>query len=182
MRFCGPATWLFILAAPVAAGEPKADPAAPVKARQHVLSIAGDNNITFRAEAGLDPAKVEYRGGGLNISSRRRNGQEVEADAASASQETRSKASRTAKKIKKASADDEPAPKVASAVDIAIHAAEMDFLQNGQTVVQSRISRAKFQGRFMPDAPVLSVSFREAPPPLQDLFETIRRHRGFGAS
>ena len=150
---------------------PRPDPAAPVKARQHVLSIAGDNNITFRAEAGLDPAKVEYRAR-IEYLVKTRNGQEVEADAASASKKkTRSKASRTAKKIKKAAADDEPAPKVASAVDIAIHAAEMDFLQNGQTVVQSRISRARFQGRFMPDAPVLSVSFREAPPPLQDLLK-----------
>ena len=78
---------------------------------------------------------------------------------------------RTAKKVKKADTDDEPAPIVASAVDIAIHAAEMDFLQNGQTVVQSRITRARFQGRLMPDAPVLNVAYREAPPVLQDLLK-----------
>ena len=47
----------------------------------------------------------------------------------------------------------------------------MDFLQNGQTVVQSRITRARFQGRLMPDAPVLSVDYQEAPPPLQDLLK-----------
>ena len=33
------------------------------------------------------------------------------------------------------------------------------------------MTRAGFQGRLMPDAPVLSVEYRNAPPPLQDLLK-----------
>ena len=163
--------WLLVLSAPSTLLGSEQDKAAPVKPRQHLLTIEGENNVTFVPAAGLNPAKVEYRAR-IEYLVKTRSGQEIEADAKAASKKkTRSKPARTAKKSKKAGADDEPPPTVASAVDIAIHAAEMDFLQNGQTVVQSRITRAGFQGRFMPDAPVLSVEYRNAPPPLQDLLK-----------
>ena len=159
MPFRSTISWLFVFAAPLAAFGSEQETAAPVKPRQHLLTIEGENNVTFVPAAGLDPFKIEYRAR-IEYLVKTRSGQEVEADSSSNSaskKKTRSKAARAAKKGKKADADDEPAPTVASAVDIAIHAAEMDFLQNGQTVVQSRITRARFQGRFMPDAPVLSV-------------------------
>ena len=163
--------WLLILAAPLTAFGSEQEKPAPVKPRQHLLTIEGENNVTFVPAAGLNPASVEYRAR-IEYLVKTRSGQEIEAEAKAASKKkTRSKPRRTAKKTKKADADDEPPPTVASAVDIAIHAAEMDFLQNGQTVVQSRITRAGFQGRFMPDAPVLSVDYRNAPPPLQDLLK-----------
>ncbi len=165
MRSRSTMTLLFVLAAPLVALGSQPETGAPVKPRQHLLTIEGENNVTFVPAAGLDPFKVEYRAR-IEYLVKKRTGQEVEADAPSTStskKKTRSKATRAAKKVKKAGADDEPLATVVSAVDLAIHAAEMDFLQNGQTVVQSRITRARFQGRFMPDAPVLSVNYREAP-------------------
>jgi hypothetical protein len=173
MRFRGTITmtWFFILAAPLVAFGSEPDSGTPVKPRQHVLTIEGENNVTFRAAAGLEPAKVEYRAR-IEYFVKTRTGKEVEGENKTAGKKkARSKALRTAKKVKKVDADDEPSPTVASAVDIAIHAAEMDFLQNGQTVVQSRITRGRFQGRFQPDAPVLSVDYKLAPPPLQDLLK-----------
>jgi hypothetical protein len=163
--------WLLLLSAPLTVFGSEQEKAAPSKPRQHLLTIEGENNVTFVPAAGLNPAKVEYRAR-IEYFVKTRSGQEVEADSRSASKKkTRSKPARTAKRIKKSDADDEPPPTVASAVDIAIHAAEMDFLQNGQTVVQSRITRAGFQGRLMPDAPVLSVDYRSAPPLLRDLLK-----------
>ncbi len=171
MLFRGTIAWFFILIAPLAACGSEQDKAAPTKPRQHVLTIEGENNVTFVPRAGLDPASVEYRAR-IEYLVKTRSGQEVEAEAKAASKKkTRSKPARTAKKSKKTDADDEPPASVASAVDIAIHAAEMDFLQNGQTVVQSRMTRAGFQGRLMPEAPVLSVDYRSAPPMLQDLLK-----------
>ncbi len=171
MHFSRLMTGLFILGAPLAVLGSEQDAGTPNKPRQHVLSIEGENNISFRAAAALEPAKIEYRAR-IEYLVKTRNAQQIEADSKSANKKkSRTSRARTSKKVKKAGDEDEPEPTVASAVDIAIHAAEMDFLQNGQTLVQSRISRARFQGRFMPDAPVLSVNYREAPPPLQDLLK-----------
>jgi hypothetical protein len=171
MLFRGTIAWFFILIAPLTSCGSEQDKAAPTKPRQHVLTIEGENNVTFVPRAGLDPATVEYRAR-IEYLVKTRSGQEVEAEAkAAGKKKTRGKPARTAKKSKKIDADDEPAATVASAVDIAIHAAEMDFLQNGQTVVQSRMTRAGFQGRLMPEAPVLTVDYRSAPPMLQDLLK-----------
>jgi hypothetical protein len=163
MRFFRSAmTWLFLVAAPMAAFGSEPGAGTPVKPRQHLLTIEGENHVTFVPAAGLDPRKVEYRAR-IEYLVKTRTGKEVEADTSSTAskKKTRSKGTRAAKKLKKADLDDEPAPNVASAVDLAVHAAEMDFLQNGETVVQSRITRARFEGRFMPEAPVLSVNYRE---------------------
>lgn len=170
MRLRSAMGWLCVYAAPIVAFGDEPEKSAPAAPRQHVLTIEGENNVTFAPAAGLNPFKVEYRAR-IEYLVKTRTGQELEADTTTASKKkARSKAARTAKNSKKKDAD-EPPPTVAWAVDIALHAAEMDFLQNGQTVVQSRISRARFQGRFMPDAPVLSVTYREAPPALQDLLK-----------
>ena len=173
--------WLFFLATPIVALGPEPDKTAPVPARQHLLTIEGENDITFAPAAGLNSSKLEYRAR-IEYVVKTRTGDELEGDAGTTSKKkTKSKATRTARKAKKAEVDDEPPPTVASAVDIAIHAAEMDFLQNGQTVVQSRISRSRFQGRFSPDAglePRLSGSTPSAP----GSAETLRRHGRLGVA
>ena len=171
MNFRRTMLWLFVFSAPLTVFGSEQEKAPPSKPRQHLLTIEGENNVTFVPAAGLEPATVEYRAR-IEYLVKTRSGQEVEAETKAASKKkTRGKLARTAKKSKKADADDEPPPTVASAVDIAIHAAEMDFLQNGETVVQSRMTRAGFQGRLMPDTPVLTVDFRNAPPPFQDLLK-----------
>jgi hypothetical protein len=171
MRFPSPMGWLFFLATPLVAFGSEPQKLAPAPARQHVLTIEGENDITFAPAANINPSKLEYRAR-IEYLVKTRTSDELDADAGSTSKKkTKSKSPRTARKAKKADLDDEPAPTVASAVDIAIHAAEMDFLQNGQTVVQSRITRSRFQGRFMPNAPVLNVAYREAPQALQELLK-----------
>jgi hypothetical protein len=163
--------WLCIGAAPIVAFGSEPDEPAPAPPKQHVLTIEGENNVTFAPVAGRNPTELQYRAR-IEYLVKSRTAQELD-DAsmlAPSKKKARSKPARSAGRSKKKDPD-EPAPEVASAVDIAIHAAELDFLQNGQTVVQSRISRARFQGRFMPEAPVLNVAYREAPPALQDLLK-----------
>ena len=53
--------YLLMLPAPLAAGGSQQEKATPSKPRQHLLTIEGENNVTFVLAAGLDPAKVEYR-------------------------------------------------------------------------------------------------------------------------
>jgi hypothetical protein len=109
------------------------------------------------AAVGQNPATVEYQAR-IEYLVKTRTAEELKGDktVAAITKKGRNKSTRGAKKAKKADGDGEPGS-VSSAVDIAIHAAEMDFLQNGQTVVQSRITRDRFQGRLMPEMPVLTV-------------------------
>ena len=137
--------WLFFLAAPIVAFGSEPEKTAPASARQHVLTIEGENDITFAPAAGLNPSKVEYRAR-IEYLVKTRTGQELEADAGTTSKKkTRSKATRTAQERPRRPNQRTTSPAASPSrprVDIAIHAAEMDFLQNGQTVVQSRISPA----------------------------------------
>ena len=177
MRFRSTMGWLCVVATPLVAAASKPDETTPVKPRQYILTIEGENDVAFVPAAGLDPLKVEYRAR-IEYLVKTRTGQEIAAETAAAGKKkSRSKPARTAKKAKKTADDDEPPPAVASAVDVAIHAAEMDFLQDGQTVVQSRISRSRFQGRFLPDAPVLSVAYRDAAPHAPGPAQAFRCHR-----
>ena len=61
MRFASPLPWLSLLAAPLAVLGSEQDSGTPAKPGKHVLTIEGENNISFRAAAALEPAKVEYR-------------------------------------------------------------------------------------------------------------------------
>ncbi len=154
----------------VVAGGAQPEPTTPAPPRRHVLTIEGENIVTFLPVVGLRPSQVEYQARiEYLVKTRTRLDDEATSENTS-KKKTRSKAKRPADKTRK-QRNDAASALVASAVDVAIHGTEMEFRQNGQVVVQSRISRARFQGRFLPTNPVLSVSYRDAPPALQELLK-----------
>lgn len=137
---------------------------------QHLLTIEGQNTVSFVPQAGMNPSKLDYQARVEYIVNTR---SVIEADAkggASVKKKTGRRSTGTAGRTRK-SEDAEARPKVAGAVDVSVHSAEIRFQQNGQAVVESRISRARFQGRLQPNAPILRVSFNEAPPALQEMLK-----------
>ncbi len=138
--------------------------------RQHLLTIEGENTVTFVPQAGLNPRRIDYHARVEYLVNTRSTGEAktaAEADGKNTS-EHQTAGSPEATRQKKAS---KAALKVAGAVDITLHSTEMRLRQNDQVVVESRISRTRFQGRLQPDAPVLTVSYKEAPPALELLLK-----------
>jgi len=164
------AQWLFILPSLViAAGAMGAAGSLP-PGRQHVLTIEAENTIRFRDELGLGPRQIDYRARVEYIVNTRERLEAETKPATSVKKKAGRAASSTRKKVK-TQGGGETAPRIAGAVDVAVHATEMKFRQNGQMVVESRVSRNRFQGRFQPDAPVLSVTYNQAPPMLQEMLK-----------
>src|SRR5205814_1158500 len=138
--------------------------------RPHLLTIEGENTVTFLPEVRPNPFRIDYRAR-VEYLVNTRSGVEAEAKGVGAvKKKTGRKTVGGADPVKRKRGG-QTESNVAGAVDVVVHSAEMKFRQNGQTVVESRISRARFQGRFQPDAPVLSVSYNEAPPGLQELLK-----------
>jgi hypothetical protein len=144
--------------------------------RQHRLTIEGENNLTFLPQLGLPPLKVDYKakveyiidtrlGKGPKAASTEPSSEEV------AEKKPVAKAGGSSSRAK-AKKGENPASKVSGAVDLSLHSTEMNFRQNGLSVVEARMSRARFQGRLLPDAPVLNVSMNEAPPRLQEILKS----------
>jgi len=172
MRLRTAARWLVISASMITGPEAKPGAGSLPPGRQHLLTIEGDNTITFVPQAGLDPFKIDYRARVEYIVDTRSVGEAVANGEGAARKKAGRKAAVAAAKATRKDGDG-PAVKVAGAVDVSVHSAEMRSRQNGQTVVESRMSRSRFQGRIQPDAPVMSVSSNEAPPRLQALLGTF---------
>ncbi len=139
--------------------------------RPYVLTIKGDNTVTFEPATGLAPLPIDYKASIEYLVNSRKiepGGPKGKAVRKPTGRGRSGRAGRVEKK-----ADDDGAPKVSGAVDIAVHSAEMAFRQNQQMVVQSRVSRARFQGRFLPEAPILTVGYNQAPPALQEVLKTF---------
>jgi hypothetical protein len=166
------ARWL-IMAVPVivaAGAKPGASSLPP--GRQHLLTFEGDNTITFVPQANLNPFKIDYRAR-IEYIVDTRIGEEALARTEST---VKKKASRkTVSPGVKAKRKDASgaAVKVDGVVDVSLHSSEMKFRQKGQAVMESRMSRSRFQGRIQPDAPILSVSANEAPPRLQEVLKSF---------
>ncbi len=138
--------------------------------RQHLLTIEGTNTVTFVPQARVDPYRIEYRARVEYLVNTRGSGEAnlvTEGDGKAATERTTTGAPDAIKRKKGSRAGS----KVTGSVDIALHSTEMRFKQNDQVVLESRISRARFQGRFQPDAPVLTVSYKQAPPALELLLK-----------
>ena len=150
----------------------RAGEGAPVKPRQHVLTIEGENNVTFAPAAGLNPYKVEYRAR-IEYLVKTRTGQELEADSKHDQQEEdpeqgrRGRRRRSRRQTPTTSRRPPSPPRLISRS----MPPRWTSCRTARRWCSRRISRARFQGRFMPDAPVLSVAYREAPPMLQDLLK-----------
>ena len=138
--------------------------------QEYLLTIQGENTITFvpLPQGRLDPLKIDYE---AEIS--------YFVDTRTAEDE---KAGDTAKKKKPATRKSnsnvgksraEPTVTATSALDVLIHSANSRFRQNGTVMLESKISRASFQGRLLPDAPVVGVTANNAPPQLQAILRTF---------
>lgn len=155
----------------IVAAAPRAALAGLPPGRPYVLTIKGDSTITFVPEAGLAPLPIDYKARVEYLV----NSRSIEATAA------REPSSRKKMRRKGSSRGDHAQPRPSSddgnrpsaAVDLALHSAEITLRHRGQVVVQSRINRARFQGRLLPDAPILNVSYNQAPPRLQQVLATF---------
>jgi hypothetical protein len=139
--------------------------------RPYVLTIKGENTVTFVPETGLAPLPIDYKAS-IEYLVQTRDIEPGSPKGVAARKKPGRRAARgSGREPKEGDADD--TPRAAGAVDLAVHSAEMALRRNAQMVLQTRISRARFQGRLLPDAPVLSVTYNQAPPPLQELLKTF---------
>lgn len=145
--------------------------AADPPGKPYVLGIEGDSTVTFVPQANLPPVTIDYKAE-VAYFVNTRTGEEAQAKAESVAQRRTAKKG-SAKTKARAKAVETPEEKVESTVELAIHGSETVFRQNGQAVLESRISRRGFEGRLRPDAPALSVSAAEAPPQLQDVLRAF---------
>ena len=142
--------------------------------RQHRLTIEGTSTVTFLPQAGLPPLNFDYKARVEYIIDTRL-GKEPSPSTLTSTEEVvekkapvKSGGSSARARAKKA---ENPAMKVSGAVDLSLHSTEMNFRQDGRSVLETRMSRSRFQGRLQPDAPVLNVSSNEAPPRLQEILK-----------
>jgi hypothetical protein len=152
----------FSAASTASAAAPAAD-ARPAP-RPHVLTIEGQNTVTFVPAAGLDPIPIDYRAR-VEYRVYVRTDLDAEPTGRGTSKKNTRRKPATSTRPNQGRAD---GAKAVAGIGVAMHAVEIRFRQQGQTVLESRISRARFQGRFQPGSPILSVSYNEAPPALQD--------------
>jgi hypothetical protein len=128
--------------------------------RQYLLTIGGENTITSVRGTSLPPLNVDYKAR-VEYIVNTRTGEEVEKAVASAKK-------KGVRKTKARGAEEDETPKIAGAVDLSVHSAEITFRQNERMVMESRSSRARFQGRLLPGGPMLNVSYNDAPPALKE--------------
>jgi hypothetical protein len=167
MRDQTAAFWLIVFLAVVAKpSEAGLPPGAP-----YLLTITGDNTITFVPQAQLNPNKIDYEAKVEYLIDIR-----TAADEAAAKKEGAGTKKKTARKARKKDNESNGAAvttSATSAVDVSLHSTQMRFRQNGQVTVESRLSRLSFQGRLLPEAPILRVTSNDAPPRLQEILRTF---------
>src|SRR5262245_42310481 len=150
--------WIVLSVIPMVGAKPGAGSLPP--GRQHRLTIAGDNTVTFVPQTGLAPLPIDYRADIEYLVNTRSANELVTRGASTAKKKTGLGSLGATDRVKKKTGG-KAAAKVAGAVDLAIHSAEMKLRHHDQMVVETRISRSRFQGRLLPNAPVLNVSDRE---------------------
>jgi hypothetical protein len=151
------ARFLIAGAALVAVGAVDTSAALP-PGKPYVLTLKGDSTVTFVPETGMAPLPIDYKASIEYLVNTRDF-----KDEAAPKNKARRRPTRTA-------AEKGP-PKAAGAVEFALHSAEIALRHREQMVIQTRIRRSRFQGRLLPDAPVLTVSHNESPALLRDLLD-----------
>lgn len=137
--------------------------------RPYVLKITADNTITFVPQIGLNPLAIDHRAEvGYLVNSRAIEPGQVKSVPASSRARPTRRGSRGAGKGAEAGGEEER-PRVVAAIDLTLHAVEWTVRHDGKMFVGARMSRARFQGRLRPRAPVISVAYHEAPPTLHEL-------------
>jgi hypothetical protein len=148
--------------------------------KQHRLTIEGESTVTFVPQAGLPEFKIDYQAKIEYIINTRfgkepRSPQNPKEDSEDEPVEKPivKKPGSTNPAKAKARKNESPDSKVTGAVDLSLHSSEMSFRQNGQPVMEMKVTRSRFQGRLQPDTPILSVTSNEAPPRLQEILKTF---------
>ncbi len=165
---------VFVCAAIVAAGAGKSA-GSPPPGRPHRLTIEGENIVTFMPEVGLNPVKINYRARvEYLIDTRLGDDFKPRSEPASAAKQAARKPTSAARKAKSSVNErhEEIDARVAGAVDLALHSTEMRLRQNGKSMLDTRLTRSKFQGRVQPGTPALTLNANEAPPRLQAIMKT----------
>lgn len=138
--------------------------------RPYVLTIKGENNVTFVPEIRRPPVRVEYKAAIEYLVNTRDIQQAAAKKGATARKKTRRSGSK-AQGRDSDEADDSDNPRAAAVVDLALHSAELNHKNSMGVAIQTRVSRSRFQGQFSPEMPPLSVTYYQAPPPLQAMLE-----------
>lgn len=137
--------------------------------RQHVLTVEGENTVTFVPQAGLAPVAVEYRARVEYVVDTRSADDPAGPAGDAAKPAAKKPAARGRSKASKAAA------KAAGRVDLSVHSATFALRQNGQPVFESRMDRSRFQGQPQPGAPAVDVTAANAPPRLAEILKTFDR-------
>ena len=137
------------------------------KGRQYVLTIGGDNTVTFVPQANVPPFTIDYKAQ-VEYIVNTRTAQELEASKAAAARKKPARKTKARAKAKAEEEESEPPPKVGGVVDLSLHSAEFQMRRNEQSILASRLSRKGFQGRFQPGGPMLNVTYNNAPDMLKE--------------
>jgi hypothetical protein len=136
--------------------------------RQHVLKIEGENTVSYIPRLNLPPVKIEYEANVEYVVDTRIGDDELKPPAGSKSTK------KTPATVKVPGKGGKSAPvKVDGRVDLSLHSATFHFLQNGQEVTGAKLSRSRFVGRLLPEAPAVDVSASSAPPRLSEILKTF---------
>ena len=139
--------------------------------RQYRLSIDGENTITFRPQANLPVLKIDYNAHfEYIVDTWLIKESKTPSDAPQGRGKSRTAAGSNRNKARGQDGE-APARKASREVDVSLHSAEVVYRHNGQAMLETKMSRSRFQGRLQPDSPVLSVAAKEAPPRLQELLK-----------
>lgn len=143
--------------------------------RQHRLSIEGENTVTFHARTGLAPVGFDYK---LKVEYivDTRYGKESKPSTDETSKPPAEEVAAKKPAVKKSSkakgkAAETPASKVTGAIDVSLHSFERNYRQDGRSILETRASRSRFQGRIQPEAPAFDVSSKDAPPMMQEILK-----------
>jgi hypothetical protein len=145
--------------------------------RQHLLTIEGENIVTFVPQANLPEFKLEYRAKFEYIVDSR-YGKEPKPTSTEEKDQVKDEDDSTTKPIAKATSKktkskkaESPASKATGAIDVSLHSSERTFRQNGLPLVDMKVSRTRFQGRLQAEMPIMSVAAKDAPLPLQEIMK-----------
>ena len=166
-------------AASILSATQAAPPGHPIPpGKQHRLTIEGENTVTFLPQANVPAFTIDYQAKVEYIVDSRYGKPSKPPTVADAKDdddtppaEQPSPKGNVSSKKPKARKAESPASKASGAVDLSIHSSRMTIRQDGQTLVETRIDRGRYQGRMQPEAPVIGVTAAEAPPRLQEIMK-----------
>jgi hypothetical protein len=149
--------------------------------RQHLLTINGENTITFIPQMNRPEFKVDYQVKVEYIVDSRygkepKTASTEEKDQAKDDDSTEKPAVKTtapanSKKSKSKKAAENPSLKATGAIEVSLHSTERLIRENGNPIVEMKANRSKIQGKLGPELPVINVGVNDAPLRLQEIMK-----------